>query len=374
MNHALRAGGAVAGVSLLSAFGMLVAGARAQDAQSCARPNVPASVVRPVAPDMPAMAQQQGITGTVQVVVSLDPGSRVVGTRIQSSPSAILNAAALSAARQSLFQTEIRNCVPIASDFVLNVSFGSVPGSITSVSGDQRPIAVVTGQGVATRPPDVAYVSAGIITNDDDAAAAAAKNAAIYAALRAQLTTLGVGDTALQTTYFGVTFLPPPAPAPSISPNPIQAPQPSSIRTPAPLYFPPGVARRYGYVASRTVTATLADVTKAGAVADAMQSAGATSIGVQFVLRDRRGAYSEALAAALKDAAAQAHVVADASHMHVAGMQTIRVGENLLGPATPPPAFNPLFSQNGPALSSANLHPALVEVRAIVTVTYVMKP
>ncbi len=167
MSHALRAGAAVAGIFLLTALGVLVAGARAQDAQGCARPNVPAAVIRPAMPDEPPMAQQQGITGTVQVVVSLDPGSRVVGTRIQSSPSAILNAAALSAARQSVFQTEIRNCVPIASDFILNVQFDSGAGSIVSGGGDQRPIAVVTGQGVATRPPDVAYVSAGIVTNDD---------------------------------------------------------------------------------------------------------------------------------------------------------------------------------------------------------------
>jgi TonB family protein len=357
MNHALRAGGAVAGISLLTAFGAVVTGARAQDAPSCARPNMPAAVLRPGVPDTPAMAQQQGIAGTVQVVVSLDPNSRVVGTRIQSSPSAILNNAALSAARASVFQTEIRNCVPIASDFILNVAFDSVPGIITPAKVDQRPIAVVTGQGVATRPPDVAYVSAGIITNDDDAAAAAAKNDAIYAALRTQVKTLGVDDAALRSTYFAEMFVPRPAPAPSISPNPIQrAPQ------------------RYGYVASRTVTTTLADVTKAGAVADAMRSAGATSIGVQFVLRERRAAYSEALAAAVKDAAAQAHVVADASHMHVAGVQTIRVGENQLGPATPPPTFNPPFSQNGPALPYGNLHPAPVEVRATVTVTYVMKP
>jgi hypothetical protein len=63
-------------------------------------------------------AQQQGIQGTVQVVVSLDADSKVVGTRIQASPSAILNGAALSAARQSTFQTEIRDCKPIATDLV----------------------------------------------------------------------------------------------------------------------------------------------------------------------------------------------------------------------------------------------------------------
>ncbi len=115
-----------------------------------------------------------------------------------------------------MFQTEIRNCVPIASDLIFNVRFDSVSGS-TPVKVDQRPIAVVTGQGVATRPP--------------------------------------------------------------------------------------------GRCKRRSATAR----------------------------------------------------------------QTIRVAENLLGPATPPPTFNPLFSQNGPPLQYGNLRPAPVEVRATVTVTYVMK-
>ncbi|HEY0382161.1 MAG TPA: energy transducer TonB [Candidatus Elarobacter sp.] len=93
--------------------------------QSCARPNVAATTIRPVEPDTPPMAQQQGISGTVQVVVSLNADSRVVGTRVQTSPSAILNNAALTAARQSQFQTEIRDCKPIAADYIFSVEFNS---------------------------------------------------------------------------------------------------------------------------------------------------------------------------------------------------------------------------------------------------------
>lgn len=92
---------------------------------SCARPNVAATTLRPAAPDTPALAQQQGIAGTVQVVVSLDAQSRVVGTRIQSSPSAVLNQAALAAARGSQFRTEIRNCDPVAADYIFSVDFTS---------------------------------------------------------------------------------------------------------------------------------------------------------------------------------------------------------------------------------------------------------
>jgi TonB family protein len=92
---------------------------------ACARPNVPATTIHASEPDMPAMAQQQGITGTVQVVVSLDTTSHVTNAKVQSSPSALLNNAALQAARNSTFQTEIRNCKPIAADYIFSVEFAS---------------------------------------------------------------------------------------------------------------------------------------------------------------------------------------------------------------------------------------------------------
>lgn len=92
---------------------------------SCARPTVAATTLHPLEPDTPALAQQQGISGIVQVVVSLDAQSRVVGARIQSSPSALLNQAALGAARGSQFRTEVKNCEPVAADYVFSVDFTS---------------------------------------------------------------------------------------------------------------------------------------------------------------------------------------------------------------------------------------------------------
>ncbi|MDQ6925212.1 MAG: energy transducer TonB, partial [Candidatus Eremiobacteraeota bacterium] len=92
---------------------------------SCARPNVAATTLHTVAPDTPTMAQQQGIAGVVQVVVSLDAQSRIVGTRIQNSPSVVLNQAALAAARGSQFRTEVKNCEPMSADYVFSVDFTS---------------------------------------------------------------------------------------------------------------------------------------------------------------------------------------------------------------------------------------------------------
>jgi TonB family protein len=76
--------------------------------------------------ETPPIAQQQGITGEVQVLVSLDANSKLVGTpTIRKSPSAILNRAAIEAAKASKFQTEIKDCVAQAAQYVFVVEFQS---------------------------------------------------------------------------------------------------------------------------------------------------------------------------------------------------------------------------------------------------------
>ncbi len=93
--------------------------------QMCARPNVPPGTDRAIEPDMPAMAQQQGITGDVTIDISLDENNHIVAASVESSPSKILNAAALSAARQSTFHTEIKDCKPVAATYRFVVTFAS---------------------------------------------------------------------------------------------------------------------------------------------------------------------------------------------------------------------------------------------------------
>jgi hypothetical protein len=338
MGQPLRAAGA-----LVALGAAVLLDPRAGGAQGCARPNVPAMIVHAVDPDVPPMAQQQAISGTVQIIVSLDTSSRVTGTRVLFSPSAILNSAALAAARQSTYQTEIRNCVPIAADFVFSAKFVGEP----FVSADGRPNAVITAQGAALRPPDIAYLTALITTSGDVAATSAAKNDTIYGAVRARLKPLGIDETALRTTYFNVTLLP--------------------SRTPA-------LDAAGRYVTNRQIVLTLSDVDKAGAALDALLAAGVTNVGqVRFELRDRHDAYAEALTAALKDAGDQAQTIARSSRMRLAGIRQIVVGQNLLGPPTPPPG-PPLFANAPAGTVATNVHPVPVEVRANVTVTYVFKP
>ena len=83
----------------------------------------PASTLKAVEPDTPLLARQYGISGTVQVEVWLDEGGRVTNAVILSSPSPVLNEAALTAARNSTFRPEIKNGKPIAAKYLFTVDF-----------------------------------------------------------------------------------------------------------------------------------------------------------------------------------------------------------------------------------------------------------
>jgi len=90
---------------------------------ACATPNVPAATERVVEPETPQMAQRQGIAGEVTVLVALDARSRLTAARIFKSPSSVLNLAALQSARDTTYHTEVRDCKPVAADYLFVVEF-----------------------------------------------------------------------------------------------------------------------------------------------------------------------------------------------------------------------------------------------------------
>ncbi|MEA2786292.1 MAG: Gram-negative bacterial TonB protein C-terminal, partial [Candidatus Eremiobacteraeota bacterium] len=79
---------------------------------SCERPFVEGSADHSVAVEAPAMARQQGIVGIVTVSVMVDEHGRPSDPRIVSSPSALLNSAALSAAKAMTYTPAIYRCAP----------------------------------------------------------------------------------------------------------------------------------------------------------------------------------------------------------------------------------------------------------------------
>ena len=91
----------------------------------CAVPEMLPYTVRATMPDVPPVAQQQGISGRVEVLVSLDERGRVVDVKVQSSSSAVLNASSLAAARRSTYRPAVHACVPVPSMYLFAVEYAS---------------------------------------------------------------------------------------------------------------------------------------------------------------------------------------------------------------------------------------------------------
>jgi protein TonB len=92
----------------------------------CSQPHKDASTTRPVEPDYPDIARQQGAVGTVQVKVSLSATGSVVGTSVyKSSGNGALDRSALAAARASSYAPEVEDCAPIAGQYIFRADFNS---------------------------------------------------------------------------------------------------------------------------------------------------------------------------------------------------------------------------------------------------------
>jgi uncharacterized protein YggE len=163
----------------------------------------------------------------------------------------------------------------------------------------------VQGDGVVERAPDVARLFVQIVTNDDSATISTSKNNDIYNKLQAALAPLGVSGDALGTSGYNVVFIPhPPAGLPPAQQQP-----------------------RYGYVTTRALSMTIANLANVGKVIDAATSAGVTSVGsVSFDLKDRKSAYRAALGVAMQDARASAQAVATGGGVTLARIRSITVG------------------------------------------------
>lgn len=97
-------------------------GAEPPPADACVAENFPGFTIEAAQPAIPVPPRLQH--GRILVIVSLDADSDVVATRILSSPQEAFNVYALDAVRRSIFHTAIRNCKPVAADFVFIIDLG----------------------------------------------------------------------------------------------------------------------------------------------------------------------------------------------------------------------------------------------------------
>lgn len=110
------------GVFSLDSVELCTSGTKPPGADACIAERYPATTLE-AAPVNGRFIPRNVPPGVVQIIVSLNDRSEVVGARVQSSPNPAFDGPALAAVRASKFRTEIRNCKPIAADYVFSVNF-----------------------------------------------------------------------------------------------------------------------------------------------------------------------------------------------------------------------------------------------------------
>jgi uncharacterized protein len=150
----------------------------------------------------------------------------------------------------------------------------------------------VSAQGESRRTPDIANISAGVVTQAADAATAMRENAARMERVIAALKRAGIADRDLRTANI------------SLSPQYRYGENQPPIIT--------------GYQASNTVTVRFRDIARSGAVLDALVATGANQInGPELTLDEPAAAMDEARLDAMAKARARAELYAKAAGLRV---------------------------------------------------------
>jgi uncharacterized protein YggE len=208
----------------------------------------------------------------------------------------------------------------------------ALPGSATSAAAEAGGITV---QGTASVEvvPDRAELTFGVESQGDTARAALAANAAEIRKVIAALKAAGAVD--LETQYVSLS----------------------------PRYNERNEAQ--GFTASNSVSATVRQIARAGAVVDAAVAAGANQVyGPNLSSGDQTELYREALEAAVANARASAQALASAS-----GLALGRVTAIVEGGAAPQPLP---FAAADKALEAGStpIEPGTQQVTAVVSVTF----
>jgi uncharacterized protein len=228
----------------------------------------------------------------------------------------------------------------LAQAFVL-VAAAAAPASAQQAAQPTRVIAV-WGQGEASAAPDMAELSAGVVSEGRTAGAALAANSEAMEKVIAAAKGMGVAARGLQTAGIGV--------------NPVYA-------RPDRPGEPPRIT---GYRASNTLRIRLDDLDKLGALLDAVVAAGANMAnGLSLGVADAAKIEDEAREAAMKDARRKAELLAKASG--VALRHVVSISEEGAGRPVP------LRGRAMATQSAAPVEPGETTVNATLRVVYAIE-
>jgi uncharacterized protein YggE len=218
----------------------------------------------------------------------------------------------------------------------------STPSTITLNSQPPQRTITVTGTGMVTLTPDIAYISIGVHTQNASAKDAVAENNTQAQAVVASIKTFGIADKDIQTTNFSIY--------------------------PQPQYDSTGKQTGILYVVDNTVYVTIRDLTKLGDLLDATVTSGANNVSsITFNVADKTGALTQARQAAVAEASKQANELTKATGVGLGDVQTISYSDS-----TPPV---PIAFAKSDSLSAASvpISAGSMQISTTVTIVYALK-
>lgn len=199
----------------------------------------------------------------------------------------------------------------------------------------------ISAEGEVTRAPDIATLSAGVMTQGTTASAAMAENAKRMAAAVAALRQAGVADKDIRTA--------------SLSLQPRYADNNGDQ--------PPRIS---GYQASNQLSVVFRDIKRAGPILDALVGQGVNQIsGPDFALDHPDAALDEARAQAMQKARARAEVYAKAAGLGVRRIVAIQESGGYS-----PPSPRPYVMMAARAKAASDLQPGEEKIGVTLNITF----
>jgi len=217
------------------------------------------------------------------------------------------------------------------------------PSSITVQNQPGPRTITVTGTGMITLTPDIAYISIGVQTQNASAKDAVAENNTQAAALIAAIKKFGVEDKDLQTTNFSIY--------------------------PQQQYDNTGTVTGITYVVNNTVYVTVRDLTKLGDLLDSTVQSGANTISsITFDVADKTAALTQARQAAVTEATKQANELTKATNVSLGEVQTISYSD--YNAPTPIPYAKADLAAGA---ASVPIQSGSMQISTTVTIVYLLK-
>ncbi len=219
-----------------------------------------------------------------------------------------------------------------------------LPPTTPAAPTDQPHTISVTGSGTAMGTPDIATAQIGVQTRDADATKAVGANTTRMTAIISALKAQGIAEKDIQTTNFSV----------SAQQDVDASGKPTGTMT---------------FVVDNTVSITVRDLTKVGAVLSASVDAGANNIyGVTYSVADQSALEAQARDSAMADAKARATQLAKDAGTTLDG--PITISESISNGPTP------FYAARGAVAAAASapvpVQSGQISVQIQVNVTYQM--